>query len=90
MSNNSLFKSLLMKILVVCGFCSYPLILLIITLSKLLFSVIKAHVCHHGVLGHRDVDQNIDDTYVYIHLFEAVFSVTPDDALEFFHHCGYI
>jgi hypothetical protein len=57
---------------------------------ELAFSVIKAYVRRHGVLGRRDVDQNSDDTYVYVHLFEAVFSVTPDDALGFFHHCVYI
>jgi hypothetical protein len=57
---------------------------------ELAFSVIKAYVRCHGVLGRRDVDQNSDDMYVYVHLFEAVFSVTPDDVLGFFHHCGYI
>lgn len=50
---------------------------------ELAFSVIKAYVCRHGVLGRCDVDQNFDDTYVYVHLFEAAFSVTPDDALGF-------
>ena len=55
---------------------------------ELAFSVIKAHVRHHGVLGRHDVDQNFDDAYVYVHLFEAAFSVTPNDALGFFHHCG--
>ena len=57
---------------------------------ELAFSAIKAHVRRHGVLGRRDVDQNLDDAYVYVHLFEAAFSVTPDDARGFFHHCGYI
>ncbi|KAF8227774.1 hypothetical protein L208DRAFT_1111087, partial [Tricholoma matsutake] len=57
---------------------------------ELAFSVIKAYVQHHEVLGHQDVDQNFDDTYVYVHLFEAAFSVTSDDAHGFFHHCGYI
>ena len=57
---------------------------------ELAFSVIKAYVRCHGVLGHQDVDQNFDDTYIYVHLFKAAFSVTSDDAHGFFHHCGYI
>lgn len=57
---------------------------------ELAFSVIKAYVRYHGVLGRQDVDQNFDDTYVYVHLFQTAFSVTPDNAHGFFHHCGYI
>ncbi|KAH7918016.1 hypothetical protein BV22DRAFT_990349, partial [Leucogyrophana mollusca] len=33
---------------------------------------------------------NIDNTYVYLHLYDATFSITPEDALGFYHHCGYI
>jgi hypothetical protein len=57
---------------------------------KLAFSVIKAFVQRDGTLGHEDVVQGIDDTYVYLHLLEAAYSITGDDALGFFHHCGYI
>lgn len=57
---------------------------------ELAFSAIKAFVRRDGTLGREDVDQNIDDTYVYLHLIEAAYSVTADDALGYFHHCGYI
>ncbi|PBK86147.1 hypothetical protein ARMGADRAFT_941116 [Armillaria gallica] len=40
---------------------------------KLIFSSIKAYVCHHQVLGRQDVNQNLDDTYVYFHLFKAAY-----------------
>jgi hypothetical protein len=43
-----------------------------------------------GELGREDVDQAIDDTCVYIHLIEAAFSVTSEDAEGYFHHCGYL
>jgi hypothetical protein len=38
----------------------------------------------------EDVDQSMDNTYVYIHLIEAAYSVTPEDAERYFHHCGYL
>jgi len=57
---------------------------------ELAFSSIKAFVRRDGTLGRTDVNQKEDDTYVYLHLIDAAFSVTPDDALGFFHHCGYI
>ncbi|KIL55693.1 hypothetical protein M378DRAFT_17709 [Amanita muscaria Koide BX008] len=57
---------------------------------ELAFSVIKAFVRRDGTLGREDVDQGIDDTYVYLHLLEAAYSITGDDALGFYHHCGYI
>ena len=61
-----------------------------LNLIKLAFSAIKAYVCCDGTLGCEDLDQKVDDTYVYVHLMEAAFSVTVDDALGFFHHCGYV
>lgn len=57
---------------------------------ELAFSAIKAFVRRDGTLGREDVDQNIDDMYVYLHLIKAAYSVTADDALGYFHHCGYI
>lgn len=55
---------------------------------ELAFSSIKAYVRREGVLG-RDLD-NDDDTYAYIHLMEAAFSVSGESAEGWFHHCGYI
>ena len=57
---------------------------------ELVFSAIKAYVQHDGTLGHKDIDQKEDDTYVYIHLMQAAFSISADDTLGFFHHCGYV
>lgn len=57
---------------------------------ELAFSSIKAYVRRHGELGHQDVDQNEDDDYVYLHLYDASFSITSEHALGYFHHCGYI
>lgn len=57
---------------------------------ELAFLSIKAYVHHHGELGCQDVDQNEDDNYVYLHLYDAAFSITSEHALGYFHHCGYI
>lgn len=59
---------------------------------ELAFSAIKAHVRREGDLAREDLDNgvNADDTYVYIHLYQAAYSVTRDNALGFFHHCGYL
>jgi hypothetical protein len=57
---------------------------------ELAFSAIKAFVRHNGRLGWQDVNQKEDDTYVYLHLFDAAYSITPDNALGFSHHCGYV
>jgi transposase len=57
---------------------------------ELAFSAIKAFVRRAGTLGRQDVNQNEDDAYVYLHFFDAAFSITPQDALGFFHHCGYV
>ena len=57
---------------------------------ELAFSAIKAHVKRDGTLLREDLDQQEDDTYIYLHLSDAAFSVTPEDALGFFHHCGYV
>ena len=57
---------------------------------ELAFSAIKAYVHCDGTLRCEDLDQKVDGTYVYVHLMEAAFSVTADDALGFFHHCGFV
>ena len=40
---------------------------------ELAFSSIKAFVWHAGELRRDDLDPNVDDTYVYIHLLSAAF-----------------
>ena len=57
---------------------------------ELAFSGIKAFVCRSGVLLREDLTMDGDDTYVHLHLLEAAFSVTGDDAYGFYHHCGYV
>ena len=57
---------------------------------ELAFSSIKAFVQRARVLNCEDVDQNIDDSYVYLHLFDAAFSITAEKALGYYHHCGYV
>ena len=55
---------------------------------ELAFSKIKAHVRRHGNITWGE--EGIDSTDVYTFLYEAAFSVTPDDAAGWYHHCGYI
>ena len=57
---------------------------------ELAFSSIKAFVWQEGVLGHEDLDQEEDDTYVYLHLLDAAFLIDHKKAIGYFHHCGYI
>jgi transposase len=57
---------------------------------ELAFSSIKAYVRRVGELSREDVDQARDDTYVYVHLIQAAYSVTQEDAEGYFHHCGYL
>lgn len=38
---------------------------------ELAFSAIKAFVRCAGELGRQDLDPNVDDAYVYVHLYEA-------------------
>jgi transposase len=53
---------------------------------ELAFSAIKAYVQHARELARKDVDQ----ASIYIHLLEAAYSVTSEDAEGYFHHCGYL
>ena len=55
---------------------------------ELAFSSIKAFVRRERVLGRED--QNSDDLYVYLHLFDAAFSITAEKALGYYYHCGYM
>lgn len=55
---------------------------------ELAFSSIKAFVRRERVLGCED--QNADDVYVYLHLFDAAFSITAEKALGYYHNCGYV
>jgi len=41
-------------------------------------------------LGREDLDQCENDMWVYLHLLDAAFSITVEDAQGFFYHCGYI
>ena len=55
---------------------------------ELTFSAVKAHLRRNrhqlAAMGVRD------DLEVYVALHEAVYSVSPDDAEGWFHHCNYI
>lgn len=55
---------------------------------ELAFSKIKAHVRRHGNIAREGL--SADDTDVYTFLYEAAFSVTPNDAAGWYHHCGYL
>ena len=57
---------------------------------ELAFSCIKAFVHRDKTLGRTDLNQNEDDTYVYLHLFDAAYQITPQHALSYFHHCHYV
>lgn len=57
---------------------------------ELAFSAIKAFVRRSGELGRQDVDQNIDDSYVYLHLLDAAYHISANDACGFFGRCGYV
>jgi hypothetical protein len=57
---------------------------------ELTFSAIKAFVRRMGIIGRPDLEAEDDDTYVYVHLLQAAFSVTSESAMGWFHHCGYI
>ncbi|PPQ84969.1 hypothetical protein CVT26_008289 [Gymnopilus dilepis] len=57
---------------------------------ELAFSTIKAFVRRQGLLGREDLDQAQDDTYVYLHLLDAAYSINGNKAIGYFHHCGYI
>jgi transposase len=57
---------------------------------ELAFSKIKAFVQQAGELGRDDLDPNVDDSYVYIHLLCAAYSITVNDAENYYCHCGYV
>ena len=57
---------------------------------ELVFSAIKAYVRRVGTLQREDIGQAEDNTWVYLHLLDAAFSITADDAKGFFHECGYL
>jgi len=55
---------------------------------ELAFSAIKFHICQLGGTF-RAAMMGQDDRDVYIMLCEAVYSITPKDARNWFLHCGY-
>jgi len=59
-------------------------------LIELAFSTIKAFVRCAGELGRDDLDPNVDDSYVYVHLLHAAYSISPNDAANYYCHCGYL
>lgn len=56
---------------------------------ELAFSAIKSHIRRHGELI-RIGTENLDNLDVYIHLHNAVWSVSPSDARGWFYYCGYL
>jgi hypothetical protein len=59
---------------------------------ELAFSAIKAYVRRAGVLGRGDTGagRQQDDRYVYDHLLEATYSVSPESSWGWFHECRYV
>ena len=55
---------------------------------ELAFSSIKAYICCKGDIVHMTMLDN-DDTDVMLFLNKAVFSVTEDNAKEWFNNSGY-
>ncbi|KAF8574857.1 hypothetical protein K439DRAFT_1282235, partial [Ramaria rubella] len=55
---------------------------------ELAFSAIKAHIKREGEITCESWESS-EETDVYIHLIDAVFSVTAEDACAFFWKCGY-
>lgn len=55
---------------------------------ELAFSAIKAYIRRHGGIVRAAMSEK-DDADVYILLSNAVWSVTAENAMGWFHHCGY-
>jgi transposase len=56
---------------------------------ELAFSAIKAFIRRNGE-DFRSAMTDKDDVEVYVLLNKAVWSVTTEDALAWFHHSGYL
>jgi DDE superfamily endonuclease len=56
---------------------------------ELAFSSIKARIWWNGE-EFRSAMSDPDDVEVYVLLHKAVWSITPEDALGWFHHSGYL
>ena len=56
---------------------------------ELAFSALKAFIQRNGE-DFRTVMSDKDDVEVYVLLSKAVWTITPDDALGWFHHSGYL
>ena len=69
-----MFLPLIRQIIILLSLPSQP--------SKLMYVVME--------LGREDLDQCENDMWVYLHLLDAAFSITVEDAQGFFYHCGYI
>ena len=52
------------------------------------FSAIKANIQHNGDIVQATM-QDGDDTDVYLKLYEAVWSITSENAQGLFRHSGY-
>ncbi len=54
------------------------------------FSAIKAYIRRNGDLYRsKMLDAARDEMDIYCELNNAVYSVTPENAAAWFHHCGY-
>lgn len=53
---------------------------------ELAFSTIKSFVRWAGQLDREKLNQAEDDS-VYLHLLDVAFSITPEHAAGYFHHC---
>ncbi|EPQ49987.1 hypothetical protein GLOTRDRAFT_51228 [Gloeophyllum trabeum ATCC 11539] len=56
---------------------------------ELAFSAIKSHIRRHGDLVRSTMVSATDQADAVAKLWEAVWSVTPQDAEGWFAHCGY-
>lgn len=56
---------------------------------ELAFSTVKAFVRRNGQAFRSAMTEKCD-TEVYVLLNEAIWTITPEDALGWFHHCGYL
>jgi transposase len=56
---------------------------------ELAFESIKAWIRRHGQITREDMEQQ-NGIDIHLRLHEALSSVTQDDIIGYFRHCGYI
>jgi hypothetical protein len=57
---------------------------------ELAFSAIKAHLRRHGSLFRAASMTSEERADAMFHLHQAVWSVTEEDAYNWYHHCNYV